>query len=74
MRDAENHYNLIYASLEDKPSYEILSYVWDDARNKRDILINEYIFSVTVNLEIALRNLRKPNEMRTLWINILYIN
>jgi hypothetical protein len=74
VQDAEIHCSLVHASLEDKPSYEALSYTWGDARNKRDIWIHRHAFSITVNLEIALQHLRRPNETRTLWVDAVCIN
>jgi hypothetical protein len=74
VQDAELHCNLVHALLKDKPSYEALSYTWGDGRNRRGILMDGYTFSITVNLKIALRHLRRPNEMRTLWVDALCIN
>src|ERR1700709_411881 len=56
-----------------KPSYEALSYVWGDAADRRWIWLDNTPFSVTKNLEHALRNLRLPRP-RTLWIDAICVN
>lgn len=50
--------SLSKVSLDDKPSYEALSYVWGDRRITRRIFIDGLSRRVTRNLEIALRHLR----------------
>jgi hypothetical protein len=47
------------SELAKDPGYEALSYVWGDATDTRDILLNSQPFPVTKNLEAALRHLRK---------------
>ena len=61
-------------SLNDRPTYEALSYVWGNPAETRQILVNSQEFSVTVNLETALRQLRLPTEVRVLWIDAICIN
>jgi len=73
-RDAEIRCTLTHASLENKPTYEALSYTWGDAEDRRHILFDGYDFSITANLDVALRYLRKLGEVRTLWVDALCIN
>ncbi|KAJ2983498.1 hypothetical protein NQ176_g657 [Zarea fungicola] len=55
-------------------SYEALSYAWGDPANATQITINGCLFQVTVNLECALRYLRKSQSSRSLWIDAICIN
>ena len=62
------------ASLEDKPEYEALSYVWGDKDNLIDIQVSDLQVGVTENLYSALRRLRRADEPRPLWVDQLCIN
>ncbi|KAH9218706.1 heterokaryon incompatibility protein-domain-containing protein [Leptodontidium sp. 2 PMI_412] len=66
--------SLSKVSLDDKPSYEALSYVWGDRRITRRIFIDGLSKRVTRNLEIALRHLRYDSRPRVLWIDAICIN
>lgn len=68
------HCNLSIVSLDREPQYEALSYVWGDPNVRKPILLNGEPFSVTLNLEAALRALRLPDQVRTIWIDALCIN
>jgi len=74
--DAQIQCKLLSASIEEaqKIPYEALSYTWGDATQTSDIEINGANFPATVNLEGALRALRKPDEPRTLWVDAVCIN
>ena len=50
--------NLGYISLNGKSKYEALSYVWGDRSIRIPILLDEHLFGVTQNLDLALRVLR----------------
>lgn len=50
-------------------SYEALSYTWGDPDEIRSIEVDGVQFSVTVNLERALRHLRDASEDLTLWVD-----
>lgn len=63
--------NLSKVSLDDKPSYEALSYVWGDRRITRQIFINGLSKRVTKSLEIILRHLRYVSQPRVLWIDAI---
>lgn len=55
-------------------AYEALSYVWGDRTNTVQISIDSQLFKVTINLHNALRRLRLPDEVRTLWVDAICIN
>ncbi|KAI1298083.1 heterokaryon incompatibility protein-domain-containing protein [Xylaria venustula] len=68
-------------SLNDKPQYEALSYVWGSQTDLVDIDVDGVAFPATRNLYVALRRLRaqikntEPNEdSRTLWVDAVCIN
>jgi hypothetical protein len=61
-------------SLQDSPQYEALSYVWGNTANKRPILVNCKTIFVTINLEEALRYLRRSDQTATIWVDAVCIN
>jgi len=61
------------ASLDINPSFEALSYVWGDTKQKRQIFLGGFSHDVTTNLEVALRHLRYPDRPRILWVDALCI-
>jgi hypothetical protein len=61
-------------SLNDNPRYEALSYVWGDETDTRSISVNNQPYSVTVNLEAALRGLRRHRGERIIWADAICIN
>lgn len=65
---------LCQESLQSNPTYEALSYVWGDQNEVREIEVNNKVFSVTINLEEALRVLRYQTEHRILWVDAICIN
>ena len=66
--------NLSYVSLNDKPKYEALSYVWGVPSTPISILLDEHPFGVTQNLGLALRFLRLPTDDRTLWVDAICVD
>lgn len=56
------------------PEYEALSYVWGTVTCSRAALVNGEPFTITSNLDIALRHLRQSTEERILWIDAVCIN
>jgi len=60
--------------LNEDPSYEALSYVWGDPNPPCTISVEREHFTVTPNLETALRHLRYPDRPRTMWIDAICIN
>jgi len=67
---------LFRTSLDEKPDYKALSYVWGDASDRRNIVVNSEHFSVTTNLELALRRLRSRagENLFVLWADAVCIN
>jgi hypothetical protein len=61
-------------SLDEKPTYEPLSYVWGDPSVVVVAYLHNVPVNVTVNLAAALRRLRKAEEPRVLWVDALCIN
>ena len=66
--------SLFIASLEERPEYEALSYVWGDPAERLSILLGEHEFQVTTNLRSALQHLRFQDRTRVLWIDAISIN
>ncbi|OTA52717.1 hypothetical protein K449DRAFT_470330 [Hypoxylon sp. EC38] len=64
--------------LEDKPTYECLSYVWGASNDDHEVLIERdgelKKFNIRKNLNDALRALRDPSKPRILWADALCIN
>ncbi|KAM0522533.1 hypothetical protein ACHAPE_002124 [Trichoderma viride] len=68
---------LFQASLcerDDAISYEALSYTWGLPDVRENIVVNGKPLSVTVNLYLALQQLRQRDEDRILWIDAVCIN
>lgn len=64
----------VLASLDKKPHYEALSYAWGDSTSKVTVTLEGCKFPVTTNLENALRHLRRRDEDRVLWVDVVCIN
>jgi len=63
-----------HVSLEEAPTYTALSYHWGDTAQKRAILVNGTVLSVSENLETALRHVRLQDESITLWVDAICID
>ena len=61
-------------SLDEKPSYLALSYVWGDETNTQEITCNGNPFPITKNLAAAMRKLQHKYPEATFWIDSLCIN
>lgn len=62
-------------SIENRPYYEALSYVWGVEKSPRKVLVDDiHKVEITENLDCALRHLRYPDQHRMLWIDALCIN
>lgn len=73
--DARIECRLVHRALYgDSDEYEALSYVWGGNESTAEITLNNEPYSITPNLEIALRHLRQPSAERTLWVDALCIN
>ena len=73
-RDDRVTINLFSASLEDKPSYEAISYTWGDVNRKKEITCGNQLVTVPENLYDVLRHLRCRGRVRTLWVDAICIN
>ncbi|EPE29819.1 WW [Glarea lozoyensis ATCC 20868] len=73
-QDAALVCKLRHAYLSNNPDYECLSYVWGREEGGTDIDLDQTAFRVFENCEAALRNLRQPKRVRTLWIDAICIN
>lgn len=62
------------ACLEDRPRYEVLSYVWGEQEASRPILLNDRPWSVRPVLANALRRLRYEDADRHIWVDALCID
>jgi hypothetical protein len=54
--------------------YDALSYAWGDPQHTREIRVSNIPFKATVNLELALRNLRHERSVRKLWVDAICID
>ena len=61
-------------SLDEKPGYEALSYVWGDPKATVPITVNGIIVHATINLVAALRRVRSSVASRTMWVDAISIN
>jgi Heterokaryon incompatibility protein (HET) len=61
--------------LDDRPTYQALSYTWGEAVTTATLFINERdSMRITRNLDEALRHVRSESEMKTLWIDAVCID
>ena len=65
---------LVTAPIKKIISYEALSNTWGDPAITRTATVSGQPFEVTENLYAALRPMRYPEGLRTLWIDALCIN
>lgn len=65
---------LSHHSLDDRPSYNALSYVWGEHSDRQAIYVNSRQTFVTENLRAALEHLQDPNKDVIIWIDALCIN
>ncbi|RSM17115.1 hypothetical protein CDV31_004008 [Fusarium ambrosium] len=65
---------LFNVSLDERPSFEALSYTWGPPRPTYDIVVNGTMFSVGRNLRKALDDLRHASEPRVIWTDAICIN
>lgn len=72
--DADIKCNLQHVFLDNKPSYEALSYTWGDSNDIRQIFLGGHPWNVRANLEVALRYLRHKDEPRIMWIDAVCLN
>ena len=65
---------LTTASLDHKPSYFALSYVWGDARKTTAVACNGLTLNATQNLIAAMKRLRTTFPLQRFWIDAICIN
>jgi len=62
------------ASLDARPKYEAVSYVWGNCSSKGQIRLDGENFLVTSNMEAVLRRLRHRENARSLWLDAICID
>lgn len=65
---------LSIVSLEVKPCFGALSYVWGEPTTTTPIMLEGHIFQATESLVVALHQLRLPDVDRVLWIDAICID
>jgi Heterokaryon incompatibility protein (HET) len=68
------HVSLSIVSLNDKPQFEALSYVWGNHKARLPIVVCDSDTTVTENLADALRRMRQTHDVRTLWVDAICID
>jgi hypothetical protein len=63
-----------HTSLDQRPAYDALSYVWGPQNPSYSVRCNDGSLAIGENLRDALRCLRKPDTPRVLWIDRIAIN
>lgn len=66
--------SLSHASLDDRPQFEALSYVWEPPEPTLDIVVDGARFAVTTNLHQGLGALRRAKKPLVLWVDAICIN
>lgn len=66
--------SLTVVSLDSKPKYETLSYVWGNPSLSNEIRANGSVINITKNLHTALSHLRHPDAPRVIWADGICIN
>ncbi|KAG4436310.1 hypothetical protein IFR05_008204 [Cadophora sp. M221] len=54
--------------------YTALSYVWGDAKERKDILVDDTRLDITASLDLALRHVRDPVKIIRVWADGICIN
>ncbi|KAI1398800.1 HET-domain-containing protein [Hypoxylon fuscum] len=65
---------LEHGDIDKSPSYEAISYVWGNPREKVEIVCNGKTLTITAGLGEVLRHFRSPLERRSLWADAICIN
>ncbi|PVH77802.1 HET-domain-containing protein, partial [Cadophora sp. DSE1049] len=61
-------------SLNYKPEFAALSYVWGSPGATKSIIVEGVQFQATANLEAALRHIRDETTPKNMWIDAICIN
>ncbi|KAK4042237.1 heterokaryon incompatibility protein-domain-containing protein [Parachaetomium inaequale] len=65
---------LLVVALDDKPSYEAISYTWGDPADSTLLSCNHAKVKIPQNLENALKRMRHSNRVRHVWADSVCIN
>ncbi|KAK7743526.1 hypothetical protein SLS53_004060 [Cytospora paraplurivora] len=60
--------------IDPPPHYDALSYVWGTAQSRTPALVNGKAFTITSNLDVALRYFRDKVVEKVLWVDAVCIN
>jgi hypothetical protein len=63
--------SLSHHSLDERPDYSALSYVWGSPKALDSILLDGAPWRITVNLANALHFLRDPDRITRIWVDAL---
>jgi len=66
--------SLHVTTLPSSNPYRALSYVWGDLKTTTSLQVDGEQLQITPNLDVALRYIRDPSELRMFWIDAVCIN
>ncbi|KAL8734051.1 MAG: hypothetical protein Q9166_001812 [cf. Caloplaca sp. 2 TL-2023] len=66
--------SLMIVDIQNAPAFEALSYSWGREPASQPLWCDGWPMPIKMNLDLALRNLRLPNQARRLWVDALCIN
>ncbi|KAK8101816.1 heterokaryon incompatibility protein-domain-containing protein [Apiospora kogelbergensis] len=73
-KDEEVNCRCYIVDLDDRPVFNALSYVWGDARNKANMMLEGVRIEITNSLAAALSRIRLPHEAVAIWADAVCIN
>lgn len=74
-KESESIYcRLEHVSLDEKPDFKVLSYSWGPSVELRPMLLNDHSHLATDSFHRVLRQLQLKSRIRSLWVDLLYIN
>lgn len=65
---------LTIVSLDSKPDFEAISYVWGDPEVTVPMMLHGVEWPITISLDLALRHLRHQTVQKTFWVDAICIN
>jgi hypothetical protein len=72
--DEQLRYKFTASHLDEKPSYNCLSYCWGDPALQDHIEVDRQPFGITLNLAAALRQIKRLDPEASLWVDAICIN
>ncbi|KAK3385781.1 heterokaryon incompatibility protein-domain-containing protein [Podospora didyma] len=72
--DADVHFTLHVADLDEYPEYEAISYCWGDPAATSTVYCQGHPIEVTNSLSSGLKRLRRSDGIRILWADAICIN